>query len=213
MDQSFWHSRWENSEIAFHEGTPNHFLETCLPGLDLPPSRIFVPLCGKAYDMVWLAQAGHTVIGAEFEEIAVREFFGAVAPEKKLEELGRGGRYEWGPFTIFNGDLFGLTAADLGAIDFVYDRGALVALPEEMRPKYAAHLTQITGAAPQLLVSYDFNSDPDAGPPHGVFADEIADHYSDAFYVVELGRRPLTGPLALRRPTGGDEVAWLLSPH
>ncbi|WP_261863761.1 hypothetical protein [Psychrobacter sp. JCM 18900] len=38
-------------------------------------SRIFVPLCGKSIDMVWLATQGYDVVGVELVETAVQEFF------------------------------------------------------------------------------------------------------------------------------------------
>ena len=36
---------------------------------------VFVPLCGKTLDMVWLCQQGHTVVGCELSEIAALDFF------------------------------------------------------------------------------------------------------------------------------------------
>lgn len=46
---------------------------------------------------------------------------------------------------IFQGDIFALDAETLGPVDAVYDRAALIALPPDMRPRYAAHVTAITG--------------------------------------------------------------------
>ena len=50
---------------------------------------------------------------------------------------------------IFVGDIFKLTRKALGSIDAVFDRAALVALPEEMRARYASHIADITCAMPR----------------------------------------------------------------
>lgn len=47
-----------------------------MSSLDLAQgSRVFVPLCGKSLDMIWLAQQGHEVIGVELSPVAVEDFF------------------------------------------------------------------------------------------------------------------------------------------
>ena len=45
MDPGFWHSRWQEGRIGFHEGRVNRMLEAHLDALRLAPgSRVFVPL-------------------------------------------------------------------------------------------------------------------------------------------------------------------------
>ena len=36
---------------------------------------IFVPLCGKTLDLIWLNEKGHTVMGCELSEVAAKQFF------------------------------------------------------------------------------------------------------------------------------------------
>ena len=36
---------------------------------------VFVPLCGKSLDMVWLLEQGFSVTGCEISELAVQQFF------------------------------------------------------------------------------------------------------------------------------------------
>ena len=43
--------------------------------------RIFLPLCGRAGDLMWLYEAGHTVLGVEGVPFVVEQFF----RENKLE--------------------------------------------------------------------------------------------------------------------------------
>ena len=76
MDREFWLERWQRSEIGFHQQEINAHLQDYWAHLDLPAdSRVFVPLCGKSRDLLWLRARGHTVLGVELSSIAVRDFF------------------------------------------------------------------------------------------------------------------------------------------
>ena len=76
VDHQHWHDRWRENRIGFHETAVNSHLQNYLPGFDLPPgSKIFVPLCGKAVDMAWLAEQGYEVIGIEISRVALEAFF------------------------------------------------------------------------------------------------------------------------------------------
>ena len=110
---------------------------------------------------------------------------------------------------VFVGDVFELMMDRLGPVDAVYDRAALVALPETMRKAYAAHLTRLTGAAPQLLISFDYDQTMADGPPFSVPRSEIGKLYGEAYEIERLESIAITGNLA-RRCTGSEEV-WLLS--
>ena len=80
MDHEFWHERWRTRQIGFHQSSPHPFLERWWPSLGaLPGDRVYVPLCGKSLDMVWLGVRGHPVVGSELSPIAVQEFFGESA--------------------------------------------------------------------------------------------------------------------------------------
>ena len=66
MDPEFWHSRWQVGQIGFHEGRVNRMLAAHIGALDLPKTvRLFLPLCGKAFDIHWLLSEGYRVAGIE----------------------------------------------------------------------------------------------------------------------------------------------------
>ena len=44
-------------------------------------------------------------------------------------------------YKLYCGDFFDLTAPELSGVSAYYDRGALVALPPEMRVRYVDHLS------------------------------------------------------------------------
>ena len=76
MEPSFWHERWERSEIGFHQQDINVHLQQFWTQLDLRPGqRVFAPLCGKSRDLLWLAGEGHPVTGVEISQLAVEAFF------------------------------------------------------------------------------------------------------------------------------------------
>ncbi|MEM9852892.1 MAG: thiopurine S-methyltransferase [Pseudomonadota bacterium] len=207
MEAGFWHERWATGRIAFHEGAPNALLERNLAALGLKTgARIFVPLCGKAVDLAWLAARGHDVVGAELDQRAVEAFFDEQSLTPEISSHGTLKRYRADAITIYQGDIFDLRAADIGEIDAVFDRAALVALPPDMRARYAPHLAAITAQAPQLLITFEYDNPAMQGPPHSVPFEEVAALYGDDFEIKIIERREIAGPL--RQRTTGAEIAY-----
>ena len=55
MEEKYWHQRWQSNEIAFNQPNPNELLRRMFDSLTLKPGdRVFVPLCGKSVDMLFL---------------------------------------------------------------------------------------------------------------------------------------------------------------
>ena len=75
-DNELWQQSWRDKNIDFHQKAVNPHLVRFWSSLGLAAGdRVFVPLCGKSLDMLWLAGQGHTVIGVELSPLAVRAFF------------------------------------------------------------------------------------------------------------------------------------------
>ena len=74
----------------------------------------------------------------------------------------------------------------------------------------AARLRALTGSAPQLLVSFDYDQSQMKGPPFSVPASEIHAHYDPFYTVDQISSEPISGPLGQR--TKGSETVWILSP-
>lgn len=208
MDTSFWHQRWEKNEIGFHESAPNPLLVKYFSGLSLAKgSRVFLPLCGKTLDIPWLLSNGYRVAGAELSKIAIEQLFSqlGVKPEISAGELDR---YSAENIDIFVGDIFHLSGAMLGPIDAIYDRAALVALPEAMRNRYTRHLMTITNKAPQLLISYEYDQRLAAGPPFSVSQEEVNKLYGDSYDLTLITSVNVAG--GLKGKTAAKENVWLL---
>ena len=211
MEAEFWHRKWERNEIGFHNAEAHPLLLAHFDGLSLRKgARLFLPLCGKTLDIHWLLANGYRVAGAELSRIAVEQLFAELDVTPEVAEIGQMHRYSADSIDIFAGDIFALSRDMLGPVDAVYDRAALVALPEETRGRYAAHLADITGRAPQLLISFDYDQSLLEGPPFSVTGDEIARLYREAYHPVRLGRAEVEGGLKGKCPA--EETIWLLQP-
>lgn len=187
MEHDFWHDLWANKEIHFHEGEPNSLLVNHFPSLGLERGeRIFLPLCGKTRDIAWLLDLGYRVAGAELNETAVKELFEELGVEPRVEKVAELHRYSAPDLDIYLGDIFHLSKHLLGPVHAVYDRAALVALPPETRTRYTAHLLEITAAAPQLLITFQYDQSKMEGPPFSISFEEIESHYGDAFEIKRL---------------------------
>ncbi|MEM6729676.1 MAG: thiopurine S-methyltransferase, partial [Pseudomonadota bacterium] len=205
-----WHERWENGQIAFHEARPHPMMVAGFASVVTPPARVLVPLCGKSNDLIWLRDQGYDVVGAELDRSAVEAFFAENGLAAEVTPSGGLTHYASGAISIFQGDFFTLTPEQTGPIDGVFDRAALVALPPEMRVRYAHHLAALAPRAPQFQITFEYDQTTMDGPPFSVRADEIARHYADAYAIADMERRAISGPLSMR--TQGEEIAWRLLP-
>jgi thiopurine S-methyltransferase len=191
MHHEFWHERWATRQIGFHQSAVHPFLERWWPRLGLPDAaRVYVPLCGKSLDMAWLAGRGHPVAGSELSAVAIREFFAerGLVPEMTHRDGFR--RHVAGPYALFEGDALALTPDVLGAVQAVYDRAALVALPPPMRRDYAASLARLLPAGGRLLlIAFEYPQELKGGPPFSVDAAEIRALFEPAFRLEEVERK------------------------
>lgn len=146
-DHNQWLKLWRQRTTDFHQIAVNPLLSRFWPTLRLEVGcLVFVPLCGKSLDMLWLAEQGHEVIGVELSPLAIQAFFRENGLHPTRTRKGPFTRWRHGRISILCGDYFALTSADLGDIDTVYDRAALTALPGELRQRYVAHLRRIVPA-------------------------------------------------------------------
>lgn len=196
MEASFWHNKWESNQIGFHENSTNPGLLRHFDKLELPPgSRIFVPLCGKTLDIHWLLAQGFKVVGAELSEIAIKQLFEELNILPMVEDTEDGKVYTAQGIQVFVGDIFTLDSTRVGRIDGIYDRAALVALPEAVRAKYTAHLRDLSNNAPQLLITFDYDPATMDGPPFSVTKPEVESHYAQYYTLNRVQDSELEGGL------------------
>jgi thiopurine S-methyltransferase len=188
MDSNFWHERWQHNEIGFHQQEINAQLQDYWGQLAVPAGGlVFVPLCGKSRDLLWLRARGHAVLGVELSPIAVRDFFVENALTPQLTRHGAFERYEADGLVILCGDFFDVTPELVQGVAGVYDRAALIALPPELRTRYAGHSAAILPAATAtLLVTMEYAQNEMNGPPFAVREEEVRQLYEKRYTVTCL---------------------------
>lgn len=190
MQPEFWHARWRTGRLGFHQSKVDRHLENHWPQLRLASdSRVFVPLCGKSLDLLWLRGRGHSVVGVEISAVALESFCmeqGVAARRRTLDHFDI---YETAKLELYRGDFFALTPQFLGVIPAVYDRAALISWTPELRAAYVAHMTVLTDPGAQtLLVTMEYAQAQMSGPPFSVLADEVERLYAGHHAIHELSR-------------------------
>ncbi len=202
MEPEFWHARWKEGRIGFHEGKPNVFLARHGDALG-PPTTVLVPLAGKSVDMLHLASKGHQVLGVELSEQAVADFFNDNGLDAETTQVGAYEVWTAGPITVLVGDFFALTPDFMAGVNALYDRAAIVALPADMRERYAAHLRALMPAGSNgLVVTFDYPQDLMDGPPFAVTASEIRRLYN-GLEIEEIDSAMTEAPRLVEAGVGG----------
>ncbi|MFY0615722.1 MAG: thiopurine S-methyltransferase [Hyphomicrobiaceae bacterium] len=188
MDPDFWLERWQQSQIGFHQADTEPLLQNHWPALGVPAgSYVFVPLCGKSLDMAWLAGQGYQVIGNELSQIAIDDFFTGqgLVPDKRTEAGFTVSSAA--PYELWCGDFFDLPESSTRNVGGIYDRAALIALPPDMRQRYARKLTELShSAAKALLITLEYDQSILPGPPHSVSSAEVESLFANEWQITTL---------------------------
>lgn len=192
MKADKWHAIWREGKIGFHQTRFNSRLEQFWPALNLPAdASVLVPLCGKSLDMLYLHQAGHRVVGVELSEIAAEAFFEENQLTYKRSNTGNlqefTGTGKAAGVRLLTGDIFDLSTSQTGPLKAFYDRAALIALPSDMRARYAVKLASLlpTGAD-GVLISIIYDPSKMNGPPFSVPDNEVQALFAEHFSLNEL---------------------------
>jgi thiopurine S-methyltransferase len=188
VDNKHWLDRWQEDRIGFHEANVNRHLQNWFPRLaPAPGSGIFLPLCGKAVDIHWIARQGFEVVGIELSSIAIEAFFAENSLDFERVETDRFAEYKSESITLLQGDFFDLKHDNLSNCQLVYDRAALIALERHDRPRYYDHMLSILPAScDMLLISLEYDQTEMQGPPFSVPTEEIIQRYRDTFSIHAL---------------------------
>jgi thiopurine S-methyltransferase len=179
-----WIDRWEHGRTGWHEASGNAGLKSYWPA-GMNGKRVLVPLCGKSPDLLWLAEHGNEIVGVELAERAIIEFFTEHGLAYRSEAGVNLDRYSATdlPITLFCGDYFEF---DVQPFDALYDRGALVALPASVRPRYVEHTRKLLRRnAVRLIVTLEYDQSVVQGPPFSVLPSELCAYWDDLVRVSE----------------------------
>lgn len=208
-----WLGRWSEGRTGWHEPAGNDGLKRYWPK-STQPGSVLVPLCGKTPDLLWLANCGHDVVGVELSEVAVQSFFDEHDLSYERSAHGALTRYaaKDHALALFCGDYFEFLSE---RFDGLYDRGALVALDENLRPRYAEHTERLLKPdATRMIVTLEYDQRVVSGPPWSVLNGEMTGYWDD---LVKVGEKDDIDscPPKFRRAGLTDirEVFWLSRKH
>jgi len=213
-----WRERWLKNEIGFHQERVNPYLMRYWPRLKLASGApVFVPLCGKSLDMVWLHDQGHPVLGIEVSPVAVKGFFEENDLQTTPVEVPPFSGWEADGLRLLCGDFFELRPRHLEGTAAVYDRASMIALPEQLRGRYAEHLMELTWPlARVLLVTLSYPEGEMTGPPFSVTEEEVNQRYGQKYRVELLESVDVLEDNARFKEKGLTSLAesvYLLSPR
>lgn len=183
-----WHKRWRDGRIGFHKDSVNQYLITYWPRLSVPAAAtVFVPLCGKALDLHWLAEQHAQVIGVELSSTAVADFFleaGLAATTGSQQGMDF---WEHDNIRIYCGDFFLLQSEHLNGATAFFDRASLIALPKLLRSRYQQHLaTLMPVGSLGLTVTIEYPQSQMNGPPFSVSEEELTQIAGTSFDISKL---------------------------
>ena len=183
-----WLKFWENNETNWHGDKITQELVEYFELFELEPrDKVFVPLCGKSLDMLYIMNQSFSVVGVEISEIGVRQFFSENNLAYKITKVDDFDLYSTENLEIYCGDFFALTSKHLNNVKSVFDRKSLIALEPEVRQKYVKHLNDIISLGARiLLVTLQYPQYQMSGPPFSVDKSEVESLFSMAFESQEL---------------------------
>jgi len=216
MQPEFWHERWRTGQIGFHQSAVHRSLRRHWSALGVASRSggVFVPLCGKSLDLLWLREQGLFVTGVEISATALESFCLENGVPARRRTLARFDVYEAANLQLLRGDFFALTPELLGEVAAIYDRAALISWAPELRAAYAAHIAELTSVgARMLLVTLEYPQSQMAGPPFSVSGEEVAGLFGAHFALEEIAREDILPDEARLRSKGVtqlDEVCYQL---
>lgn len=185
MEAHFWHDKWQQQQIGFHQPVINALLTAHWQQLGLAKqAKVFVPLCGKSLDMCFLAEQGHSVLGCELNLNAVEQFYAENQLSVRVSRQGEHQVFHTEQIGIVQGDIFTLSPEATNDVSGFYDRAALIAWPESLRQDYVRQLAKLLpSGALGLLVTLDYPQESLQGPPFAVSPSWVETYLSEYFEV------------------------------
>ncbi|XP_062301619.1 probable thiopurine S-methyltransferase isoform X3 [Osmerus eperlanus] len=176
-----WEERWQEDKIGFHQPNIHPMLESNIEKVLAGRKEVsfFFPLCGKALDMKWLSDMGHSVVGVEIAEKAIKQFFeenNMTYSEEEVPVIPGAKVYKSseGNISLYQCDLFNFSSSVAGQFGGIWDRGSLVAINPADREKYAALIMSLMAKdCRYLLDTVLYNPELYKGPPFMVPDEQV----------------------------------------
>ena len=180
-NNQYWLDRWQNNDVDFCQEAPNEFLVKHFCRFNINDSSVcLVPMCGCSIDMLYFLSKGIKVVGIELSEKAVLSFFSQNNIKYEIIEESDYKCYKGNDIEIYVTDIFNLPkiAKNLPDFDIWYDRGAYIALPEDIRARYAKMLLQVCSDNTQILLLVMEHDKKSQTPPYSVTQADLIKNFS-----------------------------------
>ncbi|PCJ17213.1 MAG: hypothetical protein COB02_14295 [Candidatus Cloacimonadota bacterium] len=199
MEANFWEDKWEKQIIGFNQSKANSFLVKFIDHLKEDTGDIFVPLCGKSIDMLYIKQeTNKKIIGSELVDSAIFDFYQENNLSYKVESTKHHKIYNHQSYQLIQGDLFKIGSEQLKNVSWIYDRASIVALPLEIRKQYANFLIKTLPKAKIFLITFEYDdSQKLIGPPFSVTDQEIHQLFN-THYNIKLLEKYTSTPQMLK---------------
>lgn len=184
MERDFWLNKWDDNQIGFHQSEYNPHLIDYFPSYlnkIVKKPKVFVPLCGKTKDIIYLAQNSEKVIGVELAEKACIDFFIENSLQFQCEEISSDLKVFKGlNIELYCGDIFELNDNYFKDCDLIYDRASLVALPTDLRNKlYQLYKNMVLNGSTLFAILFEYDQSKMDGPPFAILPTEIKDRFKE----------------------------------
>jgi thiopurine S-methyltransferase len=207
VQPSFWHERWRLGQIGFHQAVVEQQLAQHWSKLQLAEGDVFVPLCGKSLDLLWLRDQGLRVSGVELSAVALESLCleqGILA--RRLLDV-RFEKFEADGLRLLRGDFFDISRELLGDARAVYDRASLIAFTPDARARYVEHMSALTRPGTKtLLITVEYAQQQMNGPPFSVSTADVEHLYGSNHTIRLLDRLDILANEARLRSKGVTEL-------
>ncbi|CAK8673503.1 unnamed protein product [Clavelina lepadiformis] len=185
-----WIKRWEIGDTGFHMSQVHPYLLKLKDRFLKECSTVYVPLCGKTLDLIYLADEGHNVIGSECAEVGILQFFddNKIKYERSLHPTA--------PFevfkgidktiTIYKGDFFQLDSVVMGRVDAIWDRGSFGAIHPSQQMKYGKIIHDIIKENGKYLLCTLRYEGVRTGNPYSVSENDVQVSFGQSFDISTL---------------------------
>jgi SAM-dependent methyltransferase len=162
----FWDERFERGFTPWDRAGVPQALRDFVSRTGRPLATL-IPGCGNGYELAFFAEAGWDAVAIDFAPAAVA-----------AAKSGAGRWHE----RVVEADFFGYQPA--GALDLVYERAFLCAMPRAMWPDVVARWAQLLPPG-ALLAGFFFFDDAPKGPPFGTSRAHLDELLTPHFMLVE----------------------------
>lgn len=131
------------------------------------PLRTLIPGCGSAYELAFLSEAGWDATAIDFSPAAVAVARATVGPWS--HRVAEADFFTWQPEQ---------------ALELIYERAFLCALPRSMWPQVAARWAQLLAPGARLA-GFFFFDDAVKGPPFGISPQQLDALLAPHFVCIE----------------------------